>query len=346
MATITKTSSGTWKALIRRKGWPTTVKTFRRERDAQDWARRIEDEMIRGIYIHRAPAEKMTVAEALDRYLREVTPTKRPSTQKNERKKAKNLLEYLGKYGLVAVTPQLVAQYRDTRLSEGRADNTVRLELALLSHLYTTAIREWDVGLTFNPVGNIRKPSPGQGRERRLEPDEEKRLIEACTRASNPMLGWIVRLALETGMRAGEIVGLRRKHVDLHQRYVLLPETKNGTPRTVPLTREATRILSEAASHPIRPIDTDLIFWGEPGHDGKRRGYQFQPAWYRALKQAGIQELRFHDLRHEAISRMVEAGLSDQEVSAISGHKSMQMLRRYSHLRSQHLVQKLDSLGR
>ena len=100
----------------------------------------------------------------------------------------------------------------------------------------------------------------------------------------------------------------------------------------------------DALSNPIRPLDTDLIFFGEPGRDGTRRPYEFRPAWRRTVRDAGIRGLRFHDLRHEAVSRLVEAGLGDQEVAAISGHKSMQMLKRYTHLRGEDLVKRLDQL--
>jgi len=143
-------------------------------------------------------------------------------------------------------------------------------------------------------------------------------------------------------MRAGEIKSLTRSQVDLDKRTVHLTETKNGSSRTVPLTRQATEVFRAALSNPVRPLDTDLIFWGEPGRDGIRRPYEFRPAWHRTLKKAGIEGLRFHDLRHEAVSRLVEAGLGDQEVSAISGHKSMQMLKRYTHLRAEDLVERLD----
>lgn len=105
-------------------------------------------------------------------------------------------------------------------------------------------------------------------------------------------------------------------------------------------------MLRAALANPVRPIDTDLLFYGEPGRDGKRRSYQFNPAWMKLKRDSGMADLHFHDLRHEAISRLVEAGLSDQEVAAISGHKSMQMLRRYTHLRAEDLVSKLDRLGR
>lgn len=103
-------------------------------------------------------------------------------------------------------------------------------------------------------------------------------------------------------------------------------------------------VFRQALSNPVRPFDTDLIFWGEHGRDGKRRPYEFRPAWHRALKKAGIKGLRFHDLRHEAVSRLVEIGLGDREVAAISDHKSMQMLKRYTHLRAEDLVERLDQL--
>ncbi len=344
MATLVKTPSGTWKAVIRKQGWPTAAKTFRTKRDAEDWARRTEDAMVRGVFIERAPSERMTFGAALDRYLAEVTPTKKESTQRAERLKAASLRLYFGKYSLAAINTDLVARYRDHRLGEGKKPNTVRLELALAGHLFTTAIREWRIGVVHNPVANIRKPSVGEGRDRRLSKEEEKRLRKAVTRHSNPMLRWIFDLALETGMRSSEITGLTRGQVDLHRRIVRLSKTKNDSARTVPLTLHAKEILAAALANPVRPKDCDLIFFGEPGRDGLRRPYNFNKAWLTIKAELGVNNLRFHDLRHEAVSRLVEGGLSDQEVAAISGHKSMQMLKRYTHLRAEDLVGRLDSL--
>ncbi|MES2353179.1 MAG: site-specific integrase [Pseudomonadota bacterium] len=344
MATIVKTPSGTWKALIRKSGWPTTSKTFRTKRDAEDWARRTEDEMVRGVFISRSPSERMTFSTALIRYLNEVTVTKKPKTQLSEKGSAKQLESFFGKYSLAAVTSELVAKYRDQRIANGKSNNTVRIELALLSHLFTIALQEWGLGLAYNPVANIRKPSPSEGRDRRLRGEEQWRLFEAVDKHSNPMLGWIVRLAVETGMRQSEILGLRRSQVDLKRRIVRLADTKNDSARTVPLTQNATLIFKEALQNPVRPFDTDLIFFGEPGNNGKRGSYQFLKIWQTIKKNLCIEDLHFHDLRHEAVSRLVEAGLSDQEVASISGHKSMQMLRRYTHLRAEDLVAKLDRL--
>lgn len=355
MATLVKTPSGTWKAVIRKAGWPTNIKTFRLKKDAEDWARRTEDEMVRGVFIQRAASERTTFEVAMKRYLSEVMPTKRPTTQYTERNRAAPLIEFFGKYSLAAVTPDLVAEYRDKRLAGedrkdkqgkpvARAANTVRLELALLGHLFTVAVKEWSLGLVCNPVLNVRRPAPGPGRNRRLDAKEEAKLLAAVDGHSNPMLGWIVRIAIETGMRSSEIVTLRRSQVDVTRRIVRLVETKNTLPRTVPLTAEATALFQKAINHPVRPIDTDLIFFGEPGKDGQRRPYNFNKVWLDIKRAVGCADFHFHDLRHEAVSRFVEAGLSDQEVSSISGHRSMQMLKRYTHLRAEDLVAKLDKL--
>jgi integrase len=329
MPTITKTKSGTWKALVRKTGHPSVIRTFRLKRDAEDWARTTEDEMVRGLYIRRAPSERLIFESAVKRYLAEVTPTKRPFTQQGERQRAVPLYAHFGKFALAAISPEMVAMYRDRRLAgedrpkngkpQPRAANTVRLELALLGHLFTIAIKEWGVGLAVNPVLNVRRPSPAAGRNRRLSAAEEKALFAAVDKHSNPMLRWIVRIAIDTGMRSSEISTLQRSQVDLRRRIVSLSHTKNTLPRTVPLTKSATKLFREALENPLRPDGCELIFFGEPGKDDVRRPYNFNKTWLALKRSVGCGDFRFHDLRHEAVSRLVEAGLSDQEVSAISG---------------------------
>ena len=344
MATINKTKSGTWKAQVRIAGWPNQIKTFRIKRDAENWARTTEDEIVRGIHVPRSNSEKLTIASALDRYIKEVVPTKKPSGQRREIGRAEFLKSKLGQYSLAALNSELIATFRDERLAEGRANNTVRLELALLSHMYTVAIQEWGTGLTANPVLNVRKPSPGKGRTRRLNNDEEERLLKACDQHSNPFLGWIVRLALYTAMRKSEIVSLTFEQVNLDAGTLFLPDTKNNSVRTVPLTNKALVAITEAMDFPIRPKYTNLIFFGSPCRDGTRKPYTINRVWMLALERAEITGLKFHDLRHEATNRFVEAGLSDQEVASITGHKSMQMLRRYTHLRTEDLVSKIADI--
>ncbi len=175
MATLVKTPSGKWKAIIRRAGWPLTVKTFRTQRDAGDWARRTEDDMVRGAFIQRAAGDRMTVAAAMKRYLADVVPSKRPTTQAADLRRSKIIVKHLGRYSLTSLTPEVIAQFRDMRLAgedrknaagnpQPRTNSTVRLDLALLGHLLTIAIKEWGVNLPANPVTNIRRPVSGPGR--------------------------------------------------------------------------------------------------------------------------------------------------------------------------------------
>ncbi len=345
MATITKTPSGTWKAIIRKQGWPTTIKTFRTKRDASDWARCIEDEMVRGVYIRRTVAEHLLFSDALERYGKEVTPTKKQSTQIREVRRFANLIKEFGQYSLAAITPAMVASYRDKKLADGLAANSVRLDLALIGHLFTTAIQEWGTGLVVNPVKLIKKPSPGKARERRLSSDEEAVLMKAITEYSNPMLKWIVVIAIQTGMRHSEIINLKRNQIDIERRIIVLYDTKNGDSRTVPLTLAAAEAIRCALENPLTPKDKDdYVFCGGRGRTGFRKPYVISSIWNKIIKKINLEDFHFHDLRHEAVSRLVEAGFSDQEVVSISGHKSMQMLKRYTHLRTESLIEKLDKL--
>lgn len=353
MATIVRTASGKWKAVIRMKGWPTATMTMRTKRDVEDWARKTEDDMVRGVYIQRAPAERTTVREALDRYLKEITPTKAEKTQQGERRRIPFLAKHLGSYSLAALTPELVSKYRDQRLSGainprgtrdgGRSASTVRNELAILSNLYSVAIREWRMGLVYNPCTIIRKPKASPGRFRRLKTDEEQRLFKELDAHSNPMLGQVARIALETGMRSSEITSLRRSQVNFPKRVVILHQTKNNEPREVPLSDLANAVLREAMNHPVRPIDSDLVFFGEPGRKDKRRKpYVFEKMWAQAKERAGIKNFRFHDLRHEAGSRFAEGGLDARKIAEILGHKDLKMAMIYVNLYGRDLVDEVN----
>jgi integrase len=352
MATFVKTPSGTWKAMVRLQGWPPAIKTFRLKDDARKWATNTEDDMIRGVYIKQTSRTRFTVADAIDRYLREVTPTKKESTQGPEIRRAAIMRTAFGKYSMATLTPDAVIKHRDERLAgtgrEGpdgnpipRANDTVRLELAFLGSVFEVAKDKWKIGLAYNPVNSVTRPK-SKRRVRRVSAEEEKNLFAALDAYSNPMLGWLVRIAIETAMREAEILKLEIKQLDLKKRTITLPDTKPGEARTVPLNRKATEVFRKAIGNPGRPSTTDLIFPGEPGRDGKIRPYQFQSCWRILKLRAGVVDYRFHDNRHEAISRLVEANFSDQAIAAITGHKDLNTLARYRHLRSQKLVKMLD----
>lgn len=235
------------------------------------------------------------------------------------------------------ITSVDIAKFRDDRLKEvnprtGKplSPATVRLDLALLSDLFRIGRIEWGI-CDDNPVANVRKPKLPPGRDRRLTAREERLIMRDCARRGASQMKAIVQLALETAMRQGELLGMRWEHVDLKRRIVHLPETKNGTKRDVPLTLAARDII---AAQGVKANGRVFTY----SNAGVKSSFRVM------LKNLGIEDLHFHDLRHEAISRLVERGTFDlMEVAAISGHKSLSMLKRYTHLKAQRLVKKLDA---
>lgn len=327
MATIERRGKGQFRARIRRHGHEPIARTFPTRALAESWAREIEHRIARGEALPSDEASRTTLAEALDRYAREVTPSKRGASQERRRIAAWKARP-LAHRALASLRGTDLAQWRDARLLEVGTD-TVRLELAVISNLYTIARSEWGMESLANPVKNVRKPKPGASRDRRLEGDEEARILGAAA----PILKAGVILAIETAMRRGELAHARREHLNLSQRTLRIPATKNGEARTIPLSLAACEALRAL---PAR-LDGYLLGWPGTVADDLTHGFRD------VCKGLGITGLRFHDLRHEAISRLFERGLGIAEVAAISGHKTWTQLRRYTQLRAVNLVARLDA---
>lgn len=332
MASFRKRGFYQWQAQVRKKGHALQTKTFVTRADAEQWARAIEHEMDRGVFVSRAEAESTTLKELLERYLKEVTPLKKSAASEATRLKA--LLRHPLAQRIVATLRGVdIARYRDERLKQV-SPATAKRGLVILAHLFEVARKEWGIQVP-NPVRDIKLPPNNKARERRLQAghdgqdSEEVRLLKACREARNPYLLPVVRLALETAMRRGELVGLRWEHIDLKRRIAHLPDTKNGEARTVPLSTAAVTVLLALP----RSLH-DQVFPGLTTEAIKR-------AYQRAVRRAGIADLRFHDLRHEATTRLFERGLNIMEVASITGHKDLRMLRRYTHLKAEDLARKL-----
>jgi integrase len=329
MATIRRLR-GRWQAQVRRRGVSPRGKSFDRRSDAERWARYIEAEVDRSGWITDTRlAEKTTLGELLARYRTEVSPTKRSASSELARIGAICRRDICHRT-LAKLTSTHIAGYRDERL-QSVAPATVVRELNTLSHAIETALREWGLWLPRNPVKMVRRPSVPQGRKRRLEDGEEERLLAACDRGRTPLLKQLVILAIETGMRRGELLGLRWEHVQLAKRIVHLPLTKNGESRDVPLSRRATDTLTALLKN--KRSNVDLVF--------PISGNSVRLAFEHLRVRAKLSDFHFHDLRHEAITRLFERGLNIAEVSAISGHKELRMLQRYTHLRAIDLVSRL-----
>ena len=332
MATFRKRGPYQWQAQVRQKAQPLQTRTFETRARAEQWARAIEVEMDQGAFISRAEAETTLLSELLKRYLMEITPLKKGAAPETARILA--LLRHPIVQKVVAgIRGVDIARYRDERLKKVRP-GTVKRDLVILSHLFEVARKEWGIHV-HNPVRDIQMPTNAKTRDRRLNASEnghdseETRLLAACREARNPCLLPIVRLALETAMRQGELVSLRWEHIDLNRRTAYLPDTKNGESRTVPLSTTAVEILRSLP----RSIHS-RVFPGLTTEAVKR-------AYARAVRRASIKDLRFHDLRHEATSRLFEKGLNIMEVASITGHKDLRMLRRYTHLKAENLARKL-----
>jgi integrase len=343
MATFQLRGNKQWRAMVRRKGYPEQSKTFDTKVDAEAWARGIESEMDRGVWRDRSEAENTTLKECLERYLAEVTP----------KKKSKGEGWYVQAWMARPIASRFMASIRGKDLAseiramenEGKGANHIRLHRAVISNLFNVARREWGMESLENPADLVSNPKLPKGRNRRLVDDEEERLLAACGEARNAWLRPVVVFAIETAMRASEIVetwklnketgkremvsiGLQWSDVDLRKRTAHLPKTKNGEARDVPLSSRAVATLEAL------PRTLDGRVFGTT-YEGIHKSY------VRACRRANITGLTFHDLRHEATSRLFEKGFNPMEVSTITGHKTLQMLKRYTHLRAEDLAKRM-----
>ena len=338
--------AGKWQARVT-VGKETVVKTFVREVDAERWARHQQVLMERGEYQKVAP--RVTLVEAIERFEREVVPTLKGAKQ--ERYILRCWKEStLAKRDITSIKPADIALARDRRL-EDVSTGSVRRYLDSLSAVFAIAIRDWEIA-TVNPVRAIRKPPSGRPRDRRFAPGEMERIIAAG--AESPDLPTLITLAVESGMRRAEMLGLEWRHIDLNKRIAFLPVTKNGESRTVPLSRRAVEVLAPLP----RRIDGKVF---------AKNGTSLSGAFQRAVKRAretyereqtalGVSAfdigqdgflvgLRLHDCRHTCISSMVEGGFNLIEAAAVSGHKTLACLKRYAHVTPAHLITKLDKLS-
>jgi len=276
VAAFRQYENGRWAAVVRRKGYRPQCKAFATHSDAKRWANQIESEIDRAVFVDRAPSERASIQGLIDRYVLEVLPAKKSAATLS--RILRFVCRHFGGFTLATLQPKHIAAYRDSRLASGTAGATIVKELGTLSRVVDVAVREWGFFVPANPFKLISSPNVSRGRERRLTGDEESRLLDACRRSGSPMLGAIVRLALETGMRLGELLSLTWANIDTVKRTARLGDTKNGESRAVPLS---TLAISTLISLP-RNISSGRVFWTWSRPDG------FENAWRRALGKAGI----------------------------------------------------------
>ena len=316
--------SGNWRAIVQRQGHGRLTRTFDTKAQAEAWAATIESEIARGLFVSRTEAENTTLGDLLDRYEREIVFAKKGA--QIERYRLNRFRESpLAHRSIASIRGTDLALWRDQRLREV-SPATVGREMNILGHVFETARKEWGIALV-NPVRDIRRPPAPNARTRRLVDDEQARLL-AAAHTYGGEIGALITWAIETAMRRGEIAAMRWEHLDRKDRVLLIPETKTGTPRQVPLSSAALAVLDAL------PRRLDGRVWS-------MRPDSISKAFERVCKAAGIEGLTFHDLRHEATSRFFEQGFNPMEVASITGHKTLQMLKRYTHLRAADLAKRI-----
>lgn len=326
MATI-RQRGGKWQVQVRRTGLRAVSKSFVRRQDAEAWARLMEVRADRDdLPPDRRVLKTISLRSLVQRYQSEVTPKKR-GARIERAVLSRFTLDPICDLTLADIRPDDFIRFRERRL-EAITPGTLKRQLNPLRHMFRIAREEWGIPLNEKLTASLRFKARDTKRNRRLRPGEFDALMKAANAYRNPMLEKIIQFAIATGMRRGEILSMRREHIDVENRLLSIPLTKNGHPRTIPLSQKALVILKDAAKREvIFPIKRDAL----------------RLAWDRIVRRAGIEDLRFHDLRHEAISRFFELGLTIPEVATISGHRDATMLFRYAHASERAVFAKLNA---
>jgi integrase len=316
-----------YRVQVRLKGYPTQTASFARLTDARKWATQTEAAIQEGRHFKHAEAKRHSMGQAIDRYVAEIMPRK-PKTAKIQTPHALWWKERIGDYTLADVTPALIIEHRAALEKETSATNANRY-MAVLSHLFTIATREWG-WCEDSPFRKIQRLKEPRGRVRFLDDGERARLLEACKENPNPNLYPAVVLALSTGCRKGEILSLRWPDVDLERGIIMLQDTKNGERRGVPLAGRALEVMKECSR--FRRVDCNYVFpcTSLPKPADVDRDFA------RAREKAGIKNCRFHDLRHSAASYLAMNGATLAEIAEVLGHKTLAMVKRYAHLSQPH----------
>ena len=310
MASITRRGTYQWQAKVRRKGYPVQTKTFDTEREAKAWGTITESEMARSVFIDRSLTEKTTFRDVIESYIANEAPTHKGGDsevlrlRKFMRDKAKLVVR-----GMATLKTSDFEEYRNKRLTEV-APGTVKRELNIL-HSVIEFVRK-KLGLFENPISDVKRPKVRDQRDIRLDDSEEEVLLEALDHCRNPWIKPAVILAIETTMRRGELLDLRWNNIYLKTRVARLIDTKNGENRDVPLSSRAIETLNNL------PKSTNGFVF-QTSAEGLKNAFE------RARNRANLEHVNFHDLRHEAVSRLFEAGWNIMEVATVSGHKDIRI---------------------
>ena len=384
---VDSTGNKTYHVQVRIKGFPPQTKTFDTKTVAKQWAAQVETELRAGRYMPRVEAQRHSVKELLEEYRSKVLIPTKPKELRSQGPQLDWWIKRLGAYSLADLTPAAIAKCRDELLNtplssktlrkkdgpetdvdtgnevddsddrKGRQENKIRFRkpatvvryMALLSHAFNVAVKEWQ-WMQESPMSKVSKPKINNERLRYLSDDEQFRLLEAARISANKYLHTILIVALSTGMRYGEIMNLRWRDIlvgNEGELLILLETTKNGERRGVPLVRNAceaiTVMRAEHAKQHRGHVKGDAHLF--PSEDNAEVPIEIRKAWETALRRAKIENFRFHDLRHTAASYLAMDGATAPQIAEILGHKSLQMVKRYSHFNKAHIAKVMSNMS-
>lgn len=337
MASIAKYRGNTWRAIVRRTGYRSVSQTFSNKAQAESWARKIEAEMDQRIYRDIKATAKDTVRAVFEKFRDEVSATRRGA--KWEICRIDRLLRTadFADRRLDQLTPEDIRDWRNERLEEV-SPASVNRELNLMSGIFTHAIKEWSVPLRENPVHLVSRPAGADNaRTRRYAQKDIDAILKHSSwdegkkpQVGREYVGWAMLLAIETAMRLGELTSMRVGDFDAEARTVHLEMTKNGDSRTVPLSTKAVKWMTHLttgreADEKVIPLTSESL------------GVYFR----QVRDDAGLADLHFHDTRHEAATRLSKKLANVLELSAVTGHRSLQSLKRYYNPSASELAAKL-----
>jgi integrase len=319
----------TYRARIRLEGSPNISESFPTRREAKEWAAKMESDVRQGRYFGEKTSKERTFSDLMDRYIAQEAS----KNKKSFHKYTKQLLwwkKHLKDYYLCNISPSTISELKDQLLREKtpqgnlRSPSTANRYLAALSGAFSIAVKEWN-WLKENPVSKISKYKEAKPRERFLTKEEIEKLLAICKSSLSPHLYAVTLFAICSGARKGEILGLAWKDVDFERQTATLRETKNGETRTIPLSTPIVACLLDE-----RKKRTRLSEYVFPSEDGTHPA-DIRTAWENAIQEAEL-DICFHTLRHTAASHLTMGGASMIEVGSILGHKTLAMVKRYSHL--------------
>ena len=297
---------------------------------------KIRTEIIEGTYFKKTKGNKITVSVLISKYLAEYSkPNKGAITHKNDKYFSKRIIQCFGDKYLNDVRPRHISKFITDRRNDGVSDVTINHELRLLRHSYNLAIRNWEL-IDETPFAKIKIPSGDVKRVRYLSPDEEKKLMSALPQWLKP----IVTLARETGLRLSNIVYLKWSEVNIFSKMIILEKTKNGEPHSVPMTENVLNILKTL----YMDKENDYVFGY--GKDGKPfRHWWISKSFRDTCRSVGVENFRFHDLRHDFCSKLVQRGADLYSVAGLAGHKDIKTTQRYAHLSPEKLRSTIQILN-